>query len=1618
MIRSATAKALPILTIVLAGWPLAAQVEQGAVERRQRLERLEVLDRPLVRVVLPEQQLVAWVPESFELRQKTATQRSYSEPDLPANGVSFFRQEIQPGLGLIHAWEMIGEGLRANGFLQQVESLRQLDLAGRPALEVVALTEQDGQELSMRMVLSIDPEQPYLRKLFIHCLRDRQDWADALLGGLLRDWTPLDGGSWDSGFERLRSRLITEAGAGAEPLPWAERNRLLDAAGKPAAIGQPWVGQRLRSLAGGRPALLLDGLLHHHPRVRIACLEALMAIAADPSTRQAVLVRALRDSDPIVRFTGARLAAAEPGLAAGVLRRILGVDHPVARSGAFQLLAVIDEEHRRQLIGEAFAERDQYPARSQALLASLLGEWGSESAGRSLLSAWKRATADELRHAALGELLLRDHPEVLAYARRRLAEPSRQDPLSVTWATRFLIAGSEAGTDVEHLHQLAAGLASEEQAVAGAEDAAPKPGHGWAEAAEKLRGFAEHLRGLPAGVTAEDECRRVAELLADEPWAWSRSGGLGCTEPDDSPSPARFLEVEVPQPGSLILSLRDLLDRLQLGSQEEDRFYRTLLDFMFKSLEDTFADPISARSTGLDMATAWRWQSFISAEAGFDLSDPAPDTTVTVRCTDPERCLHLLVRGVAGDIPLEDMLREGVVVSAMLPLLPAMLANVWDDQRQISLGEDSADAEQPAEAHLALVRQGELWKLRRLKQFRRQTPSWSTVLTARVDGHQLTLSPHWHPDEAEPEEPESAGETAGTSDPSRLGLAQPGEVLLDLDLAAVLRSFQSDDDQPWVQRLIDAGARMTGAFGFDGAELATTFTVSGLPATWLDVARNRPAGELRAPVELLPAGTLAWAGISLDAQRFAQVLRDEPESWTSAFEEVDAERLLELAAAAGPEIGLAVIGVPEPAENAWDAWSDRLLVYLMVEPRAAQRFLDDAMTESTLVNGNTVYRQGSLWAARSGDFLILASNERAFAELDAGPRLATTAFYDQIIARSPAEVAAVAALHVDLFAQSLIDRLPADPEVGMTRMAVEFLRAFGPVVAWWGRRGDLVEGRVSLRPNLLSEAARERVRRLVGYVGYISGSIQLDAFATRLEPDSIEQLELELELADAAWSLSTAGDGEQETGAGGRLRLEPSAAGTFELISRAAVALPESSSLSLPIEGAHLAPYLRAERGLGLRAQEIRQLARDIRGDQDDPARIVRAVIEWVGDNLEYRSVTGTENTAEILASRQADCTEFSQLTIALCRSLGIPARGVSGASLGGEVAILHRWAEVYLDRWYEIDPTNGQTRVPARTLRLPGNGGAALASTPGNRLRLQAARAADGGLARRLSPRRGANATTLESPDGGPGGRIEIAATGDQALVAYAAPPQDDGPADVRLLHSKDGGEQFSAVSSGAALGELVDLAGGHGRLLWLGRGDDGQSRVHELAADGWQDLSAHLRQELSHGLGVEPDRWSMAAVAKGFLVLAAGDPPRAALLDPELRFERQLALPPGLGDAWVLGHDRPLVAHATDDGGVALIEWQGREWATLVDFSDAAGLVPQRLRTTGPRVEVVCHDPERDRQTVLWWSAATGKHNRQTPLNGVPVQDSVTAGGWVWQAWRDGDGWFFSRRSDRPRP
>lgn len=124
----------------------------------------------------------------------------------------------------------------------------------------------------------------------------------------------------------------------------------------------------------------------------------------------------------------------------------------------------------------------------------------------------------------------------------------------------------------------------------------------------------------------------------------------------------------------------------------------------------------------------------------------------------------------------------------------------------------------------------------------------------------------------------------------------------------------------------------------------------------------------------------------------------------------------------------------------------------------------------------------------------------------------------------------------------------------------------------------------------------------------------------------------------------------------------------------------------------------------------IVQAAETIRNAAGEDTRVVaRAVYEYVTKTLTYDTNRLTDNAllerkGAALALTEPDnaiCTDYTDLTIALMRNLGIPAREVNGFAFNGEENelptindVLHAWVQIYLPEhgWVNIDPTWGST--------------------------------------------------------------------------------------------------------------------------------------------------------------------------------------------------------------------------------------------------------------------------------------------------------------------------------------
>ena len=141
------------------------------------------------------------------------------------------------------------------------------------------------------------------------------------------------------------------------------------------------------------------------------------------------------------------------------------------------------------------------------------------------------------------------------------------------------------------------------------------------------------------------------------------------------------------------------------------------------------------------------------------------------------------------------------------------------------------------------------------------------------------------------------------------------------------------------------------------------------------------------------------------------------------------------------------------------------------------------------------------------------------------------------------------------------------------------------------------------------------------------------------------------------------------------------------------IAAPEGATFPYSGNDKAILDAMKPNRFLQSDRKEIIELARQAVGDSKDAADAVRRIESFVAEYIDNRSLSvGYASAAEVAASRQGDCSEFSVLTAAMCRAAGIPARMVVGIAYVEDFAGLqgfgpHAWTEAYIgDKWFCLD--------------------------------------------------------------------------------------------------------------------------------------------------------------------------------------------------------------------------------------------------------------------------------------------------------------------------------------------
>lgn len=107
-----------------------------------------------------------------------------------------------------------------------------------------------------------------------------------------------------------------------------------------------------------------------------------------------------------------------------------------------------------------------------------------------------------------------------------------------------------------------------------------------------------------------------------------------------------------------------------------------------------------------------------------------------------------------------------------------------------------------------------------------------------------------------------------------------------------------------------------------------------------------------------------------------------------------------------------------------------------------------------------------------------------------------------------------------------------------------------------------------------------------------------------------------------------------------------------------------------------------------------------------DPWDKAQAIERWVKDNMRVQNFSEAMAPASVVAKTMTgDCTEYSMLTAAMCRAVGVPSRTAIGlVYVEGPEPMLgfHMWTEVFVrGQWVAIDATLGQGSVGPAHIKI-----------------------------------------------------------------------------------------------------------------------------------------------------------------------------------------------------------------------------------------------------------------------------------------------------------------------------
>ncbi len=128
-----------------------------------------------------------------------------------------------------------------------------------------------------------------------------------------------------------------------------------------------------------------------------------------------------------------------------------------------------------------------------------------------------------------------------------------------------------------------------------------------------------------------------------------------------------------------------------------------------------------------------------------------------------------------------------------------------------------------------------------------------------------------------------------------------------------------------------------------------------------------------------------------------------------------------------------------------------------------------------------------------------------------------------------------------------------------------------------------------------------------------------------------------------------------------------------------------------PSDQEDVSGWLKAENCIDSDSPEIKAKADSLKGGTQE--NTIENIFHYTQKNFTYVPNDYDIGALGMLRKKRGDCTEFTDLFVALCRAAGIPARHTYGINVSSDGhGAQHSWAAIYMrdHGWVSFDPTPG----------------------------------------------------------------------------------------------------------------------------------------------------------------------------------------------------------------------------------------------------------------------------------------------------------------------------------------